>query len=241
MSQFKHTLAVLLAIGLAYIWLLTPSLSYYSLQAFALATFGFFLSKRFSKAQLWHILPETHSFEIVFISFAMTVLIGSTGNASSIFYPFSYIHLFFLVMTTRQITAITATLSLMLVHYALEPEITSLTIAAFTTLPLMLIFFLFARRQYDDARLQQKIAQEEEQQLDSMTKKEHSLESFIKEFLQPKLNVLVDLLTTSIHRNEPIDPQILETQISLIASESQKIIEKNQGDNLKTTDQKLKL
>jgi hypothetical protein len=228
MSQFKHTIAVLLSIGLAYIWLSTPSLSYYSLQAFSVASFGFFLSKRFSKAQLWHILPETHSFEIVFVSFALTVLIGSTGNASSIFYPFAYIHLFFLVMTTRQITAISATLSVMLVHYALEPSLTSITIASFTTLPLMLVFFLFARRQYDDARLQHKIVEADELELASITKKEHSLESFLKEFLQPKLNVLIDLLETAIHRNEPVDPQILETQITLISSESEKIIEKTQ-------------
>jgi len=224
MSQFKHTLAVLLSIGFAYLWLSTPSLTYYSLQAFALATFGFFISKRIGKAQLWHILPENNSLEIVFISFAVTVLIGSTGNANSIFYPFAYIHLFFLVMTTRQLTAIIATLSLMLTHYALEPELTSLNIATFTTLPLMLIFFLFARRQYDDARIQQKIAEAESVELDSISQKEHTLESFIVKFLQPKLNILIDVLETSIHRNEPIDPQIVNTQVSIMSSESQKII-----------------
>lgn len=239
MSKHQHTIAILLAIGFAYLWLSTPGLSYYSLQAFALATFGFFLSKRFSKAQLWHILPETHSFEIVFLSFAITVLIGSTGNASSIFYPLAYIHLFFLVMTTRQITAIVATLSLMLVHYALEPNLSATTVVSLTNLPLMLIFFLFARRQYDDARLQLKIAEEEKTQLMSMTQKEHTLESFIKEFLQPKLNVLIDLLETSIHRNETINPQILETQITLISSESHKIIKKTQDNDIKETDGKI--
>lgn len=234
MSQLKHTLVVLLSIGFAYLWLSTPSLEYYSLQAFAVATFGFFISKRLGKAQLWHILPENNSLEIVFISFAVTILIGSTGNANSIFYPFAYIHLFFLVMTTRQITAITATLAIMLTHYALEPELTSVNIAAFTTLPLMLIFFLFARRQYDDARLQHKIAESESKQLDTISKKEQSIESFITQFLQPKLNVLRDLLETSIHRNEPIDPQLLNTQITLLSSESQKIIDNNSEENKKS-------
>lgn len=234
MSQLKHTLAVLGSIGLAYFWLSNPSLSYYSLQAFAVAIFGFFISKRLGKAQIWHILPENNSLEIVFVSFAVTVLIGSTGNANSIFYPFSYIHLFFLVMTTRQVTAISATLAIMLVHYALQPEITSLTIAAFTTLPLMLIFFLFARRQYDDARLQQKIAEKEEKQLESVIQKELTLESFITKFLLPKLNILQDMLETSVHRNEPIDSQILETQISLLASESKKIVAQTNTEAVET-------
>ncbi len=234
MSSLKHTLAVLLAIGLAYFWLSTPSLSYYSLQAFALATLGFFISKRVAKAQLWHILPETHSIEIVFISFAVVLLIGSTGNSESVFFPFAYIHLFFLVMTTRQTTAIAATLATMLVHYAIEPTLTTATIASFTTLPLMLIFFLFARRQYDDARLQQKIAESESMQLDSVSQSERSLENFISQFLQPKLAVLKDLIEISIHRGEPIDPHMLDTQITLLGTESQKIIdtakaEKNSG------------
>ncbi len=225
MSSLKQTLAVLLAIGLAYFWLSTPSLSYYSLQAFALATLGFFISKRAAKAQLWHILPTAHSIEIVFISFAVILLVGSTGNANSIFYPFGYIHLFFLVMTTRQSTAITATIATMLVHYAIEPTITATSIATLTTLPLMLLFFLFARRQYDDARLQQKIAETESIQLDSISNSAHTLESFISQFLQPKLAVLKDIIEVSIHRNEPIDPHMLDTQITLMGTESQKIIE----------------
>jgi hypothetical protein len=224
MSGIKHTIAVLLAIGLAYFWLITPVLSYYSVQAFAMATLGFFLSKRLTKAQIWHILPTPHSFELVFISFAITILVGSTGNVSSIFYPFVYIHLFFLVMTSRQITAVAATVAVMLVHYALEPEVTSLTIASFTTLPLMLAFFLFARRQYDDSRLQHKLIKSEEKNFGILEQKEQSLESFISNFLLPKLSILKDLVETCRHRGEPIDAKIIDTQISLITSESQKII-----------------
>ena len=227
MSEFKHTLAVVVSILLAYLWLATPSLSYYSLQAFALATFGFFISKRFSNAQIWHILPKAHSFEIVFISFAVVILIGSTGNSHSIFYPFAYIHLFFLVMTTRQSTAIVATITTLLIHYALEPNINANAIASLTTLPLILVFFLFARKQYDEARMQQKIAQAEEKEIMQITRKEHSLESFITEFLQPKLAVLRDILQNKNMQNEAIDPRIIETQLDLLESESQKIIENN--------------
>lgn len=230
MSQFKHTIAILFAIGFAFLWLKTPSLSYYSLQAFALATFGFFISKRFSKAQIWHILPESYSFEIIFISFAVTILIGSTGNLDSVFYPFAYIHLFFLVMTTRQSTAVVASLAIMLTHYALEPTISTTVVASLTTLPIILVFFLFARRQYDDVRIQQQIAVEEKRQIDLLSQTELSLENFISEFMQPKLIFLKDLFETAIHRNELVDSEILNTQITLLESESQKILGKIQDD-----------
>lgn len=238
MSQFRQTIAVLLAIGFAYVWLTTPSLEYYSLQAFALSTLGFFLSKRLSQAKLWHIMPEKHSFEIVFISFAVTILIGSTGNAGSIFYPFAYIHLFFLVMTTRQTTAILGTLAIMLVHYALEPTLTSSIIIAFTTLPIMLVLFLFARRQYDDAKLQHKINIEEEKQLNTLATKEHTLESFVTDFLQPKLEILQDLLETAMSRNEPVNQEVLDTQIQMLASESKKIISRTNSQDNKTSEEK---
>lgn len=234
MSSLKHTIAVLLAIGLAYLWLTTPALSSYSLQAFAVTTVGFFITKRIYGSKIWHVLPRTHSIEIVFISFAVVLLIGSTGNASSLFYPFAYIHLFFLAMTTRQNTAIAATLATMLAHYTLEPTITTASIATFLTLPIMLIFFLFSRRQYDDARLQQKMSELEAKQIDELEYKEHNLESFINTFLQPKLNVLKDLIETAIQRGESVDPTILEKQITLLATESQKVLQINKRGGNKT-------
>lgn len=226
MSGIKHTILVLAAIFLAYLWLEIPALSYYSLQAFALAAISFFVLKRLTKAEIWHILPKTHSPEIALVSFAIVLLIGATGNASSIFYPFAYVHLFFLVMTTRQNTAIIATIATMLVHYALEPALTTANITTLLTLPLMLVFFLFARRQYDDARLQHRLVKEEEKALEDVTRKEHTLESFITEFMQPKLILLEDMLETAIHRDETLDLQTLKTQVSLLESENEKVLAK---------------
>lgn len=176
-------------------------------------------------------MPQNHSIELAFISFAITLLIGATGNTASIFYPFSLIHLFLLVMTARQNTAIAATALSMVVHYALEPIVTSHVVGVLFTLPLMLVFFLFARRQYDDARLQHKIVLAEEQKLEEVLQKELTLESFIRDFLKPKLLILEDLLETAIHRNEPIDTQALESQISLLANESQKVLEKTKKES----------
>lgn len=162
MSARYHTLALLLSITLAYLWLQIPVLRQYSFQIFALLVFTFFMVKRFKKAKLWHILPDWASLEITLITFAFLLLIGSTENTESIFYPLTYIHLFLLVMTSHTQTAIVATIAIMLFHYALEPNMEMATIQALITLPIMLAIFLFARKEYDEAHLAKLAAAREE-------------------------------------------------------------------------------
>lgn len=153
MSARYHTLALLLSITLAYLWLQVPILRQFSFQIFALFVAAFFIVKRFKKAKLWHILPDWASLEITLFTFAFLLLIGSTGNTVSLFYPLTYIHLFFLVMTSHTPTAIVATIAIMLFHYAVEPNLEIATIQALMTLPIMLAIFLFARKEYDEAHL----------------------------------------------------------------------------------------
>ena len=86
MSARYHTLVLLLAITLAYLWLQVPVLRTYSFQIFALFLAGFFIVKRFKKAKIWHILPDAASYEITLLTFSFLLLIGATGNTESYFY-----------------------------------------------------------------------------------------------------------------------------------------------------------
>lgn len=223
MSTTKHTLLLLMPVLLAYIWLSTPSLSQYSLQAFSIASLGYFAVKKFNKAELWHVLPKNFSLELMFVTFAILILVGSTGNASSIFYPFTYIHLFILVMSCRETTAITVAMSTILFHYAIETTITSAGIATILTIPMMLLFFLFAKKQYDDAKNSHSIIDKEEIQINNLSTHEHSLESFIYTFLKPKLEILKDIAV----KDNDESRETTKNQISLIINESDKILEKN--------------
>lgn len=164
-----HTLALLLSIALAYLWLQVPVLRNYSFQIFALFVAGFFFVKRFKKAKLWHILPDVASFEITLITFSFLLLIGATGNTQSYFFPLGYIHLFFLVMASEAPTAIVATITIMLFHYSIEPSLSLPTVQGIITLPIMLSIFLFAKKQYDEAHLNKIAAQ----RLEKMRKKDH--------------------------------------------------------------------
>lgn len=228
MSEIKHTILLLVAILLAYFWLITPQLNSYSLQAFSVATLLFFILKRMTKAKIWHILPKNHSYEMFLVSFALIILVGSTGNTHSLFYPFSYIHLFFLVMTCGEKTAITSTMAILLVHYALSPVVSVEELTTLATIPLMLIFFLFAKKQYDEVISNQKIIEKEQDTIISLTNSEHSLEGFISEFLKPKLQVLQALLEENTEKETPMNTQVLKSQIDLLETESEKILKKTQ-------------
>lgn len=222
MSPTKHTILLLIPVLLAYIWITNPVLNPFSLQAFTISSLGYFVVKKLNKAEIWHILPKNFSLELMFITFAILLLIGSTGNAQSLFYPFTYIHLFILVMSCKEKTAIIVAMSTILFHYALETSVTSGDIATILTIPMMLLFFLFAKKQYDDAILSHSIIKKEEKEIESLSSQEHSLESFISTFLKPKLTMIEELVLDENTKNN----ETAKSQISLLINESDKILEK---------------
>lgn len=187
LSTTGQTILILLAIFLAYIWISTPFLTNYSLQAFALSAVIYLFLKKKNSDKIWYLVPKHMSLEMIIASFAFLMLIGATGNKDSIFYPLTYVHLFFLVFATEAETAIIITGALMLFHYALGIELNLRELADLLTLPLMMSIFLFTKIQYQD--ILHKTAKIEKEE--KIIKKENSeLISFIERFLKPKLNQL---------------------------------------------------
>lgn len=196
MKQFSilsHTILMLSAIASAYIWLEIQPLNTYSLQAFSLAVLSYLVIKRFNKTKIWHIAPAAMSFEMALATFAFLLLIGATGNLISVFYPLTYVHLFFLVFSTHPVTAIFSTFGILVFHYGLEGGIETQDIPGLITLPLIMSFFLFAKYQYQ-AAVQTKKKLEIEDKL--LKEEESDVINFIETFLKPKLNKLKELLTS---------------------------------------------
>lgn len=224
LSSSLQTIFLLLTILLAYIWLSVPVLSSYSLQIFTLTTIIYFIIKRINKSHPLHIAPANMSFEIILASFAFLMLIGATGNKDSIFYPLTYVHLFFLVFATKPSTAIIVTGALMWFHYALGTELDMTEIADLLTLPIILSFFLFAKSQYQEA-IQKTFQLEKEDQL----LKQESIEvnDFIDDFLKPKLASLKNnLVKTDQLAADQVDQinkevKILENHIDQYSAQTQ--------------------
>lgn len=220
-SPLLQAVFILSAVIAAYIWLQTPILEKYSLQAFSLVALVFFVLKRVKKAKIWHILPENLSIEMALISFAILILVGSTGNMDSPFFVLTYVHLYFLVVSSRASTAISTTIAIMIFHYAITPNMSTSEASELFVLPLLLIFFLSAKKQYDEIKQENQILEHEAILAEQAALSEQKLESFVVGFLKPKLSSLHTLAT-----NQKTDLPELATQISLIEAESDKVLEK---------------
>lgn len=169
LTILSHTIALLGTIVLVFFWRSVPSVSQYSLQIFCLVIGSFFIAKKLQKAKVWHILPKNSSLEMCVFTFATLLLIGTTGNTESVFYPFAFIHLFFLVLTAHPITATFTTFGIAVFHYALSPvhstEFFIDTIILFVALGI----FLVSKTHYDELTIMHNQAKLDSKQLNKET------------------------------------------------------------------------
>ena len=179
MSSRQHTALLLFAIFLAFVWLQVGWLKPYALQAVALSSTSYILLKKFKRAKFHHLLPQQNSIEMALVTFSLMLLIGSSGTLHSPLFPLTYIHLFFLVMSSSRSTAITVGPLTALFHFGLEPTITLSNVAYLTTIPIMLFFFLFAKEQHDAVLKDQQTIAQEEKLLTEYTEKTQKLQQAI--------------------------------------------------------------
>lgn len=246
-STLVQTLALFASTTAAYFWLQVPTLAQYSLQAFAACILLYIILKKLNDAAIWQVLPTTNLDEMVLASFAFLMLIGATGGTTSIFFFLIFIYLFFVSITMKRWTAIATTLTTCLFFYAITPNVYSnLHVSHIASIPVVMVFFLFARYQLEQSRQQQTLIeieknqvtnyqiylQHKESQLDEAKKHtwnwRYFYESFIFEFLQPKLDQLID--AASWQQN--ID--VIKGQLTLMRMELEKLKVKMHEQDEKT-------
>ena len=221
MPALIHTALIACAIALAYGWLHIPALVPYTLQAFAVTMLVYFIIKRFGKAKLWHLAPDVYSLEMPVLTFAFQLLIGGTGNFHSLFFPLTFVHLFFLVLATETTTAIFASLMIMFFHYLMVPDLGLETVSQAVTIPLVMVFFLFAKYQYQEVQEDKNMMASSEAALAACTYQEHELRHFLQEFVMPKLMMLESLSQTPQENQTTI-----QGQLTLLQTEIQKILQR---------------
>lgn len=227
-SKSAHTLLILMAILGAYIWLLTPVLRPFSLQAFVLSFLAYFFIKFVQKQRLWHILPGYLSIEIALASFAFLLLIGATGNTNSLFFSLSYVHLFFLTFSTDRKTAIIATMAVVLFHFALEKTIGNIQIIELSTIPIMTVFFLFAKAQYDEVTRDRAMIESQRKIITQLSEEEQTAVTTITDEIVPKIAKLAASSPTA-----DSSEQLQNLQVELL--ELTKVLEDESPTSLPTS------
>ncbi len=210
-EELFATIGVLMAFGAVLGWLAVPSLSQYALQAFAGALGLFFLTKRLQNAKLWHILPHTHSPELSLITFAFYLLIGATGNLNSPLLPLSFIHTFIVVFTAGPYTAIATAASAFLFHWYQADTTSTMEIVNLSIIPILLVFFLFARHQYDALKTEGHRLAAESTALDMS---EHNLRTLIRS-LEQRIHPILEEIHTDLTALSTNNNQLSPIQSSL--------------------------
>ncbi len=190
MKSAYHTLIISVAIGLTYIWLKLPALNQYSLQLFAVTVLIYFVIKKIHKARFWQLMPTHASIEMAVVTVAFLLLIGATGNLKSVLFALSFVHLFLLALKTDLVTACVVTIEIVLFHFALTQNPSVGELSFLISLPVVMIFFLFAKQQYFRVFAQQRALAAEQEQLVKAQQIDHQLESFLSGFLEEKLGKL---------------------------------------------------
>lgn len=153
---------------------------------------------------------------MILATFAFLIIIGATGNTDSILFPLVYVHLFFLVFSTQLSTSIAVGLLLIVFHYALQNTgLTPTELSNLITIPLMLMFFLFTKHQYNEAVRERKIIEGEEKALTSSLAKEKALTALLNDFVQPKLAQLKEMSLYAEKNRDAIVGQIFLMQMEI--------------------------
>ena len=254
-TQVRRTLAQSLALStsiiIAYLWLSIPSLAQYSLQAFGACFIFYFILKKANEAAIWEVLPSTAVDEMVLVTFAFLILIGATGGASSIFFSLVFVYLFFVSMTMERWTSIIITLLTLLFFYALNPNIsTQVEFSHLISIPLVMVFFLFAKYQYEQAKEKQTLLQIEHNEVHSykifLDQKQEELssaeqttlnwleyfEKFMFVFLQPKLEQTLQMMEFPQNHNA------VKGQLTLIRIELERLKDWFKKNRSNTRDEK---
>lgn len=221
-EEFFSTLAVLVGFAAVFGWLAVPDLNGFALQAFAAALGLFFLTKRLQKAQIWHVLPHTHSPELGLLTFAFYLLIGATGNLSSPLLPLSFIHTFIVVFTAGPYTAIATAGGAFLFHWYQEDMLSHLELVSLSIIPLLLVFFLFARRQYDVLKYEEHMRQAESALFDKTENNLHTLVWSLEQRIHPVLQSIHQEISQLSTKNNQL--QTVQGSISSLLTELKNLI-----------------
>ncbi len=217
MPAHLHTALLGLTILAVYIWLQIPALSDYSLQVFAVTALLYFVLKALARRKIWHIAPSKKSLEMAIATFALLLLVGSTGNIDSPLFALTYIHLFFLVFAAHESTIILIVPLLVLFHYAVSPTTWSTDLAELITLPVIAFFFLFTKRQHDEVMQDRAIIAAEDQELAQLQHQKIDIEELVRNDIQPHVSRLQQLAEYPEQNKANLTGGLMKVQLEIEA------------------------
>ncbi len=201
MPAIKHAVLLTMSVLGAYLYLQVPVLRQYSLQAFALISCFYLLLQKRQRGRIYLILPENSSANLALINFAFLLLTGASGSLTSPFFAITFIGLFFLALAAPNAVALLISLEIMVFHFSLSIAVSNNfilstgAISNLLALPVVMIFYLFAKDQYQKAYRNSLLVDAEVRELNRAQSDDVAVAEFISSLLNRRLPMLEFLLS----------------------------------------------
>lgn len=230
MSAIKHAVWLTMSAVCAYLYLQVPILKYYSLQVFAAVTVLYLILQKRQKGKIYLILPDNSSFNLALINFAFLLLIGFSGSLASPFFAITFIELFFIALTAEARVAILMVLEIMVFHFSVSIAasqnlvLSTAELSNLIALPLVTIFYLFGRSQYEKAYHNALLVDAEAKELNKAKSDDQVVAEFINSLLNRRLPMLEFLLSFPDKNKSALDSEmsVLKRDLNLLTREISK-------------------
>ena len=236
MSIIKQAIVMTLTVVFAYVFLQTPELAQYSLQFFALLCLLYWFLQKKQGIHFFYLFNEQASINVLALNLAFLILIGNTQGLASPLFSLSFVQLFFLSLALENRLAILLALELLLFYlglalnrYGLElsSSITMTELNNLLAIPLVMIFYLFGKVQYQRLHYKSLLLDSEKQEKLKAQADDQAVANFINNLLDKRLPMLEYLLTFPEKNMVTI-----QAEIQLLKEDLQKLLKEV---NYKTT------
>lgn len=224
MNESKQAVLLTMSVLAAYLYLQVPFLHYYSLQAFALVSLIYLLLQKRQRGRFYLILPEGSAFNMSLLNFAFLLLIGSSGSLSSPFFAITFIQLFFLALSLPIKVALLGALEILVFHFSVslalrsELMLTTPEWSNLLALPVVMVFYLFAKHQYEKAYQNSLLLGVETRELLRAKSDDQAVSEFVSSLINRRLPMLEFLLSFPDKNKMAIESevQVLKRDLNLL-------------------------
>lgn len=245
MTATKQAILLTMSVLAAYLYLQVPFLKNYFLQAFALSSAIYLFLQKKQKGRFTLFLPDSSALGLAIINFAFLLLVGASGSLNSLFFALTYIELFFLALTLSVKNALLLSLEIMVFHFSLSIALTTdfkLNAAEWSNLlalPIVSIFYLFAKNQYEKAYRNHLLLDAQNRELERAQSDDQAVADFVAALLNRRLPMLEFLLSFPAKNQKAIfaEMQILKQDLNLLIRQIEKKSDFTNKDQAQDSDQ----
>jgi len=243
MPATKRAVVLTMTIALAYVFLQIPPLAAYSLQLFAILCLAYWWLQRRRHEQLIYVFNEGASINIFILNIAFLLLIGGSQGLASPFFALTFVQLFFVALACENQLAILLSLELVLFYLglslnqhgvALPGALSATEISNLIAIPLVLIFYLFGKVQYQRAQHRSLLLDSEKQERLRAQADDLAVAFFVRNLLDRRLPMLEYLLTFPAKNSSALtaEIQVLKQDLNSLIKEIDQVKTSVEQDNL---------